>query len=119
MMDSEDYSKSILSTISNPPTMKLSMEIDNDSKRNAANCMTALLCNRLSASGKSTERESGTPFDWDDGIINIKNAVKPFLWTNLPLNVVKNPHGFPKNRPAAYLMACWQPGEETMRWTPK
>lgn len=113
-MATEDYSKRILSLVSKPPAKKPSIEIDKEMSRNAAACMTALLCNRLSTTGKTPESEGGTTYHWDDGIINFRNAVKPLLWTNLRLNWVKDFHASAANRDAVYLMACWQPGEETM-----
>jgi hypothetical protein len=53
-----------------------------------------------------------TTYHWDDGIINIRNAVKPYLWTNLRLNWAKDFHALAAIRPGVYLMACWQPREQ-------
>lgn len=113
-MGPEDYSKKLLSVVSTPSTKKLSVEVDKQMSRNAATFMTALLCNRLSTSGKLPESVGGTTYNWDDGVINFRNAVKPLLWTNLRLNWVKEFHAMASKRPAVYMMACWQPGEQTM-----
>ncbi len=113
-MNSEPYSKKILSALSQLPKGKPTVEIDKDSSHNAAASMTALLCNRLATAGKDPENAGRTTYHWDDGTINIRNAVKPFLWTNLRLKWVKDFHELGTSRPAVYLMACWQPSSEIL-----
>lgn len=113
-MDAHPFSAKILSTVLMPPKGKPTIEIDKASSHNAASCMTVLLCSRLATQGKVPRIVSRTTFHWDDGIINIRNAVQPYLWTNLRLNWVEEFHASAASLPAVYLMACWQPGEETL-----
>src|SRR5947209_8488650 len=98
-MASEPYSKRLLATLVQSPQAKLTFDIEKETVRNAARCMTALLCNRLAASGVAPERAAGTTYHWDDGIINFRNAVKSLLWTNLRLNLVNDFHALAADRP--------------------
>lgn len=113
-MASQDYSARLLSIVSQSPKVNPTVEIDKDTSHNTASCMTVALCNRLATAGKIPKSVRRTTFLWDDGIINIRNAVQPYLWTNLRLNWAKDFHAMAESRPGAYLMACWQPGEEIM-----
>ncbi|MEI7686627.1 MAG: AAA family ATPase, partial [Planctomycetota bacterium] len=117
-MVTDSYSTKILSTVSNSPTSKKSVEIDQEKSRNAATFMIALQCNRLATSGVVPEKADGTTYHWDGGIINFRNAVRktitPLFWTNIRLNSANDFHTLAANRPAVYLMSCWKPGEESM-----
>jgi len=113
-MASEPYSKSVLSALSLLPKGKPTFEIDPKKSRNAAAAMTAVLYNRLATVGQVPRFAGRTTYQWGDGIINIRNAVKPFLWTNLRVEWAKAFHASAANRPALYLMACWQPAHDTM-----
>jgi|GEM_PF-5862489 len=109
-----DYSKRVLSTISQSPNGKLTVAIDKEMSHNAATSMTAMLCNRLAIAAHIPQSVGRTTYQWDDGLINIRNAVQPYLWTNLRMKWVQDFRALAANRPAVYLMACWQPGEEIL-----
>jgi hypothetical protein len=113
-MSSSDYSIKAIKAVSSPPRNRLSIHIDKEISRNAATCMTALLCNRLTTTGKTPQTVSRTTYHWDEGIINFRNAVKPLLWTNLRLNWVDDFHALAARRPGIYMMSCWQPGHNIM-----
>jgi hypothetical protein len=113
-MDSAEYSTKLLATVSGPPTNDPVVTIDRKISHNAAHCMTSVICNRLASPGVDPQLEGGTTYRWADGIINVRNAVKPFLWTNLRLTVAKDFHANAATLPAVYLMACWQPTDDKM-----
>jgi hypothetical protein len=117
-MDSAEYSRKLLTTVSNPPARDPTVTIDRQISHNAAHCMTSVICNRLVSTGVNPEPKGGTTYVWDQGIINIRNAVKPFLWTNLRLTVANNFHADAAAIPAAYFLACWQPTDDRLHvWT--
>jgi hypothetical protein len=113
-MPSERFSNKLLSTISQLPKGTPTVEVDKEMSHNTAMSMTAVICNRLATAGRIPEGVGRTTYQWDDGIINIRNAVQPYLWTNIRLKWARDFRALAARRPAAYVMSCWQPGEETL-----
>lgn len=113
-MDHRAYSKAVLEALSHVPKSAPANQINDESKRNAANYMTALLCSRLASHGEVPKSIRNRMYQWGGGTINVRNAVKGFLWTNLRLKLANEFHELAANRPAIYLMSSWQPGDDRM-----
>jgi MoxR-like ATPase len=107
-----DYSTKILDALTNATNSSLSFLIQPDKSRNAAGCLTAALCHRLSTSGYNTSPVSGTTFKWNEGVINLRNAIRsqPEFWTNLTIDYATGVHQSSQGKAFVYLMSLWAPG---------
>ena len=117
-MDQTEYVSIVLEALSQSTDDVPASEFNEDSKRNAATCMTMVLCNRLSKSGQIAEPVGRTTFEWNQGVVNFRNAVRGYLWTNLRTTFTDQMHTEAAHRPVAYVMAAWLPSESAMHvWT--
>jgi MoxR-like ATPase len=108
-----DYSTKILDALTNATNSSLSFLIQPDKSRNAAGCLTAALCHRLSTSGQNPSLVSGTTFKWSEGVINLRNAIRsqPEFWTNLTIDYATGVHQSSQGKAFVYLMSLWAPGD--------
>ncbi len=83
--------------------------IDPIKSRNAAAVMTAFLAERLRKVDPTMKKLKNTTFVWNDGLVNIRNAVKNEVWTNLRLKKAEWFHLQSAQRPVLYLFTCWEP----------
>lgn len=111
--DVSEYPTKILDALRQARFSSLSFQIQQDSTRNAAGCLTAVLCQRLSISGHDPTLVSRTTFKWNGGVIRLRNAIRnpPEFWTNLTLDAVTEAHDSSQGRAFVYLMSLWAPGE--------
>ena len=110
----EDFSEMVLDALTISPKTVPTVVVDEDKARNAARCITAFLRARLAQSGKTAEVLEYTTVRWGDGLINIRNAVRDHLWTNLRTNLVEHFRELARDRPAAYLMTSWLPSSDVV-----
>jgi len=107
-----EYSAKILDAITNATGGSLRFQIQPDNTRNAAGCLTAVICQRLSVSGYNPNLVVRTTFDWNGGVIKMRNAIRtPDFWTNLTLDSVVEAHDSSQGKAFVYLMSQWAPGE--------
>ncbi len=117
-MDHDEFASTVLEALSQPTDAVLTSDFSEDSKRNAAAYMTTVLFNRLSKTGQIAEPIGRTTFQWNQGVVNFRNAVRGYLWTNLRTTFTNQMHSEATHRPVAYVMAAWLPFESTMHvWT--
>ena len=70
--------------------------------------MTALVCNRLAASGREPQHVRQTTFEWDGGVFALRNArVVDHHWSTAQTAVVQQLHEFAKEKPVVYLLTYW------------
>ena len=105
------YAISLLRAIRDFGETTPSFSVNHETSRNAAACMTALICQRLSAAGDAPEVVKQTTFRWANGVINIRNAVKGHHWTNLRLSFMSSFEEETTSFPTAFLLLAWPPGE--------
>ena len=106
------FSETVLTALTISPKSVPAVVIDEDKARNAARCITEYLCARLAQSGKTPEVLEFRTVKWGDGFINLRNAVRDHLWTNLRTNFVEHFRELAAERPAAYLMTSWHPSSD-------
>lgn len=106
-----EYAAKVLNALSAAPSTIPDIQIDEDKTRNAAGCMTALLCARLASTGTQPEAIERTTFRMVTGIVNFRNAVQDHLWTNLHTTFIDHFQKLAGDKPAAYLMAAWKPND--------
>jgi MoxR-like ATPase len=117
-MDHIKFASIVLEALSQPADDVPASEFNKESMRNAAACMTTVLCNRLSRTGQIAEPTGRTTFRWNQGVVNFRNAVRGELWTNLRTTFTNQMHSDAANHQLAYVMAAWLPSESTMHvWT--
>ena len=103
------FASLVLEALSTPPTALPQVQLDEQKTRNAANCITAFLCARLAQTGHAPEPVERTTFRWNDGLINIRNAVKDHHWTNLRPSFAERFREIKNGGPAVYTITAWQP----------
>jgi hypothetical protein len=106
------FCESLLNALAALPKELPSISVDEDKTRNAARCMTEFLCGRLTESGGPPEVLERTTVRWRNALINLRNAVRDHLWTNLRPHFVEKFRELATDAPAAYLMTSWQPEGE-------
>ena len=111
---SSQFAISILDALSRPLETMPDVEIDEKKTRNAAMCMTEFFCARLAQTGKPPQPVERTTFRWNDGLVNMRNAVKDHLWTNLRPTFVEHFRQIKKHDAGVYLMTAWQPSDAQM-----
>ena len=104
-----EYALKVLDGLSAAPSTLPDTQINEDKSRNAAGRLTAFLCARLASKGTQPESIKLTTFQWSNGFINVRNAVKEWFWTNLRQNAVEHFRQLSANKPSAYVMVNWQP----------
>lgn len=82
--------------------------------RNAAAAMTAFLVQRLRQVDPTLKKLRNTTYAWNGGVINIRNAVKSEVWTNLRLNLAEAFHKQAAERDVLYLLTCWEPHDTVL-----
>ena len=112
-MSQHTYSAKILDALTHEPTGKFNFSIQPDNTRNAARCLTAVLCSRLEASEEEPKLKTNTTYGWAGGVINIRNAVRPqkSLWTNVRLTTAEQLHSKATDVDVVYLMCRWGPSD--------
>jgi hypothetical protein len=110
----EDFSERVLNALTISPKAVPSVAIDEDKSRNAARCITEFLCARLGQTGKAAEILEHRTARWGDAFINIRNAVRDHLWTNLRTNLVEHFQERAGDQPAVYLMTSWHPSSDVV-----
>jgi len=102
------FCESVLNAITIAPQSLPNIAVDEDKTRNAARCMTEFLCARLAQGGEAPHVLERTTVSWRNGFINLRNAVRDHLWTNLRPKFVEHFREIATDHPAAYLMTSWQ-----------
>jgi len=110
----QNFSDTVLNALTISPRSVPSVVIDEDKARNAARCITEFLCARLAQTGNTPEVLEYRTVRWGDGFINLRNAVRDHLWTNLRTNLVEHFRERAGDRPAAYLMTSWHPSSDVV-----
>jgi hypothetical protein len=114
----EKYAKELLSSLSDGD-----QEIDglnfapaSSGRRNAAKAVAAILCHRLlTNTGHDPTRKANATYEWREGIFNCRNiADRGYMWTNMRRNLANKIHETARRKPAAYLLASWNPPETTL-----
>jgi len=105
------YAQAVLKSLLASGNTELEFAVDSETSRNAASCMTTLICHRLSSSGNRTELIRQTTFRWGNGVLNIRNAVKDHHWTNLRLSFMTKFESETSGLQTAFLMLAWPSGE--------
>src|SRR6516162_6133801 len=100
----ETFCETVLNAITISPKSVPSVHVDEDKARNAARCITEFLFARLAQTGKPPDVLERTTVKWDQGFINLRNAVYDHMWTNLRPNFVEHFRELAGDQPAAYLM---------------
>lgn len=113
-MDHSEFASTVLEALSQSTDDVPQSSINEESKRNAAACMITVLSNRLAKAGQIAEPIGGTTFRWNGGIVNFRNAVQDFLWTNLRTTFAEQIHNEASQVPATYVMAAWPATESEM-----
>jgi len=117
-MDHDKFASIVLQALSKPTDDVPSNDWSEETLRNAAACMTTVLSNRLSKTGQLAELIGRTTFQWNQGVVNFRNAVRGDLWTNLRTTFTDQLHSEASHHPVAYVMAAWLPSEPQMHvWT--
>src|SRR4051812_31520509 len=96
----QQFAQKVLSALTNPATKLPIVSVDEDKTRNAARCITDFICARLAQSGNEPETLERTTITWSDGYLNLRNAVRGDLWTNLRPKFVERFRDIAGNRPA-------------------
>ena len=105
----QQFCHNILHTLGDKPVTVRSVTLDEEKSRNAALCITTFLCDRLARSGDMPEVLEHTTIKWSNGVVNMRNAVRDHLWTNLRPHLVERFKELSGSNPAAYLLTAWQP----------
>lgn len=105
--DQNLYSTNILEALAQSPEAAPPLTIKETSTRNTAKHMRAVLANRLSSTGPRAEKRKRTTYQWNQGIIFFRNAVREDLWTNIQMNLVDALHEEATHLPVTFLMAAW------------
>lgn len=108
------YAISITGALRDSAESPRQFTVNRQTSRNAASCVTALICHRLAASGSSPELIKQTTFRWSNGVINIRNAVKDHHWTNLRLPFMSSFEEDTANTQTAFLLLAWPPNEKIL-----
>ena len=111
---SSQFANGLLDVLSQASEKLPKVEIDEKKTRNAAMCMTEFLCARLAQSGIVPQSVERTTFRWNDGLVNMRNAVKDHLWTNLRPTFVEHFRQIKEDGAGVYLMTAWQPSDAQM-----
>jgi len=83
-MNHAEFAEKIRTQLTQSPLTIPTIEIDDSRRRNAGRCMSQLICNRLSQQGDSPQHSHGTLFEWQGGIIALRNSrVADGFWSNL------------------------------------
>jgi len=106
-----DYAAKVLDALSSAPSTIAAASIDEEKTHNAAGCMTTFLCGRLGRTGSQPETVERTTISWLGGIVNIRNAVRDHLWTNLRPTFIDRFRQHAGAKPSTYVMAAWLPTE--------
>jgi len=105
----DQFANVVLDALSEPPSQLPEVEVDEHKTRNAATCMTAFLCARLATSNSEPQSVERTTYRWNDGLVNMRHAVKDHLWTNLRPTFVEHFREIKNGGAAVYVMTAWQP----------
>ncbi len=107
------YSSKVLETLSKKPSRAFSFNIDPGMSKNAAACLTAVLCRRLASSGDEPQVKLRTTYEWASGVVNFRNAIRDpqDFWTNITLDHAAENHKTHTGRDFVYLMSAWSPGD--------
>ena len=106
-----DYAAKVLDALSSAPSAIPAASIDEAKSKNAAGCMTTFLCGRLASTGSQPETVERTTITWSGGFVNIRNAVRDHLWTNLRPTAIDRFRQTSGAKPSTYVMAAWLPTE--------
>jgi MoxR-like ATPase len=108
------YNDAVRNALRTAPRSIPEVTLDPSKSRNAAGVMVALLVERLREVIPNLRRIRNTTFFWNGGLINIRNAVRSYLWTNLRLALVDSFHTEAAKRPVQYLLACIEASDAAM-----
>ena len=107
-MNHFEFSTSILNGLARPSADGAVISIDDRRTKNAARCMTTLACSRLSHSGEQPRHLRHSLFEWNGGVIGLRNSrVADQFWTNLMASVLEDLHSSASTKPVAYLFLHW------------
>jgi len=117
-MNHIEFASTVLEALSQSTDDVPTSSFNEESRQNAAACMTTILSNRLSKNGQIAEPVERTTFQWNQGVVNFRNAVRGDLWTNLRTTFTEQLHNEAAQHPVAYVMAAWLPSDATLQlWT--
>ena len=106
-MNHAEFVQKILAQVAKSPSTIPSIEMDDSRRRNAGRCMAQLICNRLSQNGDSPEHSHRTLFEWQGGMIALRNSrVSDGFWTNLVRSVEEETHSFAEQQSVAYVLSA-------------
>ena len=111
-MNHSEYAQQILVRLLQAPATLPSIEIDDTRRNNAGRCMTALVHHRLTAGGELSRHIRHTTFDWNGGVLTIRNSrINDYHWSTVNKPVVQKLHQAAQERPVVYLLTHWSVGE--------
>jgi hypothetical protein len=107
-MNHAEFAKLVLSQLVKSPATLPPIEIDDSRRSNAGRCMVSLVCNRLSQSGDQPRNVHRTFFEWQGGVIALRNSrIADGFWTNIVPSVEEEVRSIADQQPAIYLLAFW------------
>ena len=107
-MNDQAYAQQILSALLKSPNSLPKIKIDESRRNNAGRCMAAFACHRLSTGGESPQHVRHTTFEWNGGVVAIRNArVGDHHWSTAQPAVVQQLHELAQERPVVYLLLYW------------
>ena len=111
-MNHVEYAQRILARLPQAPVTLPPIEVDETRRRNAGRCMTALVCNRLAASGTEPQNVRHTTFHWGGGMFALrKRQVVNHHWSTAQTAVVQQLHELAAGKPVVYLLTYWSVDE--------
>ena len=112
-MNHADLAELVKSTIKRVPDAVPKNRNEENRRNNAAICMAALICNRLSQSGEVPVNIKHSNYKWGEGLFTLRNArVTGYHWSNLRLNPAEQFHQEAQETPAVYILTSWMPEEK-------
>ena len=114
-MNHSEFAKSILASIQQQPAGLPGMNFDEAKQNNAGKAMTQLVCGRLATSGAVPKHLHHTTFEWQGGVMTIRNArIVDHHWTTLYPTTMQQLHEQAKTLPVAYLFTYWAVDDKTL-----
>lgn len=114
----ESYAVDLLSALVNdhPESDGLSFRPDIRRIDNAANAMTAIVCDRLlNSTNHHPARQHDKTYGWKEGIFACRSITdRGYLWTNVRRNLAEAMHEAAATKPTVYFMACTSPSDEAV-----
>lgn len=102
------YCQQVLTAAAGFATSIASESVQPGNSRNASRLMTHFLCERLAGRG-AVEFVERTTIRWQNGVINIRNAVNVEFWSNLTASTLERLDTLSGANPSAFVLNCWSP----------